>query len=61
MKIIAGDNLARDIVSDVLVCSDVNEYYGSRIVEMLNDEQGALAPWYYRLVPDDHVLYKWQP
>lgn len=61
MKIIASDNFARDNVSDYLVCSDVSEHYGTRFVEMLNRESGEHGPRYYRLVPDDHVLYTWEP
>lgn len=61
MKIIASDNFARETVDEVLVCSGVNEYYGNRIIEMLNSAQGALASSYYRLVSDDYVLYTWEP
>lgn len=60
MKIIASDNFARETVSDYLVCSDVSEHYGHRFVEMLNRESGVHGR-HYRLVPDDHVLYTWEP
>ena len=61
MKIIASDNFARETVSDYLVCSDVSEYYGNLFVDVLNSRGGVHSPRYYRLVPDDHVLYTWEP
>lgn len=61
MKVIGSCNFSKDTVSDILVCSGVNEYYGDRIVEALNKENGDYGPTYYRLVPDDHVLYEWEP
>lgn len=61
MKIIASDNFARETRSDDLVCENVGEHYGNKIVEMLNREGGPNGPYYYRLVPDDHVLYTWEP
>lgn len=61
MKIIASDNFSRDYVSDSLVCENINEGYGNMIVDFLNRHNGDDGPRYYRLVPDDHALYKWEP
>jgi hypothetical protein len=61
MKIIATDNFSRDYVSDYLVCENVNEGYGNMIVDILNRRNGDDGPRYYRLVPNDHELYKWEP
>ena len=61
MKIIGTDNFSRDHVSDFLVCSNVNEYYGKLIVDRLNEINGDTGPRYFQLVPDDYVLYVWEP
>lgn len=61
MKIIGIDNFSREYVSDFLVCLNVNEYYGKLIVDQLNQLNGSNGPTYFRLVPDDHVLYVWEP
>lgn len=61
MKIICSDNFNRETHSDELVCENVSEYNGARIVALLNEAEGARSPNFYRLVPDDHVLYSWEP
>ena len=61
MKIIATDNFCRETVSDSLVCENVSEYYGNLIINLLNDKNGPNSPEYYKLVPDNHVLYNWEP
>jgi hypothetical protein len=61
MKVIGTDNFSRDSVSDFLVCTNVCEFYGEMIVNMLNKNNGDNGPTFYRLVPDDHVLYEWEP
>jgi hypothetical protein len=61
MKIIRVDNFDREDISDVLVAENVHEYYGKRLVAFLNEEfSGEHSPDYYRLVEDDHVLYKFE-
>jgi hypothetical protein len=61
MKIICVDNFDRDSVDDKLICSNVDRYYGEKIVEMLNNcFSGDHSPLFYKLVEDNYVLYKYQ-
>jgi len=58
MKIIRVDNFDRTNVDDVLVCENINEYYGMFIVEFLNKKfSGDFDPDYFELVEDDRMLY----
>lgn len=62
MKIICTDNFGRETVNDRLVCENVNEFYGSKIVEFLNERySGDYSSDFYRLVNDDYRLYVWEP
>jgi hypothetical protein len=58
MKIIAVDNFARESVADILIAENVNEYMGKRIVDALNDKQHENSQEWFRLVPDDYVLWR---
>ncbi len=61
MKIICVDNFARETHDDVLVCENVNEYYGKFLVNLLNDNlSGENSADFYRLVEDNHKLYKYE-
>ena len=58
MKIIRVDNFERTIVDDVLVCENINEYYGMFVVEFLNKKfSGDFDPDYFELVEDNRMLY----
>lgn len=63
MKIISVDNFNRETVSDILVCENIEaKQYGDCMVKALNDKfSGEDASRYYRLVPNDHKLYKFEP
>ena len=62
MKIVQVDNFNRDTVSDKLIAENVNEYFGKFLVEALNKKYvDDYSPEYYRLMPDDYKLYKWEP
>lgn len=61
MKIICKDNFDRETVDDHLVAENVSEYYGNRIVKMLNDKEGENSENYYKLVEDGYKLYKFEP
>ena len=61
MKIICIDNYGRETHNDQLICENVNEFYGKRIVEMLNDAEDERSPHFYKLVNDSHILYKFEP
>jgi len=61
MKIIEVDNFNRDNVSDTLVCENVNKQFGKIIVDGLNKRlSGDGSAYFYRLVEDDYVLYKFE-
>jgi hypothetical protein len=61
MKIIQIDNFNRDEVSDILVCEGVTSYYGEAIVAGLNEQfSGDNSSFYFRLVLDEYVLYKFE-
>ncbi|MGV2640222.1 hypothetical protein GNF86_02035 [Clostridium perfringens] len=58
MKIVFVDNIGdKSWFSDVLVCENVNEKFGTKIEKMLNNELNDEA-YAYLLVEDDYELYK---
>lgn len=63
MKIIGVDNYAREDKSDGLVAENVSEFHGKIMVEALNAKlcRGDSDPIFYKLVPDDHKLYTFEP
>lgn len=62
MKIIAKSNFDKETQSDELIADNIlNEYYGEMIVRFLNESSGDHSPNFYKLVPDDYVLYVWEP
>ena len=62
MKIVGTSNFDRDTINDILVCENVQEPWGEFIVRALNNQFGGeLATYYFRMKPDDYVLYKWEP
>ena len=62
MKIIGVDDFDREHVSDVLIVENVDEYYGQVITDLLNEKWGGeTANRFYKLVPDDHKLYVFEP
>ncbi len=62
MKIIGVDNFDRENHSDILVAESLNEYYAKTIVEFLNNKYGnEYAPYYFRVVPDNYKLYRFEP
>jgi len=40
MKIISKSNFDNEFVNDVLVCDNVNQYFGQKIVDLLNSPVG---------------------
>jgi hypothetical protein len=60
VKVIRTDNLDRDHVSDELVCSGIHAVIGKFVVDALNERYRDRDYW-YRLVPDDHKLYVFEP
>jgi hypothetical protein len=61
MKIICTDNFDRETENDSLVCENVNEDMGNKIVSLLLSEEHEHSPNFYKLVPDDYKLYVWEP
>jgi hypothetical protein len=61
MKIIGISNFDLESVNDVLICENVNRYYGEIIVTTLNNRAGPNAQYYYKLKDDDYELYKFEP
>lgn len=60
MKIICTDNYARETRSDRLICENISEYWGTIIVQSLNHGREHSED-FFRLVPDDHKLYVFNP
>ena len=58
MKIIAVDNFDRESVADKLIAENVSEYWGKRIVDALNEKLHEDSLYYFKLVPDDYVLWR---
>lgn len=62
MKIICVDNFGDEAVSDVLVAIRVNVDYGKIMTDVLNHScSGDNSSYFYELVEDDYVLYKFEP
>ena len=60
-KVIAVDNYDRDSVSDRLIEDRLTETHAVERAEQLNRETGANASWFFKAVPDDYELHKWEP
>lgn len=59
MKIIKIDNFDRESISDVLVATNVSNYYAPIIARMLNKAlSGVSSQNFYKDVEDDHKLYE---
>jgi hypothetical protein len=58
MKIIAVDNFARESVADTFIAESVNEHWGKRIVNALNDKRHMSSADWFELVEDDYVLWR---
>lgn len=63
MKIIYSDNIPDDTSSEYLWLENVNltMEVGQCICDKLNKGLGDHQGMYYRVVPDNHKLYKWEP
>jgi hypothetical protein len=62
MKIICVDNFDRENVSDQLVAENVPKHYAEFLVEKLNDKfSGSSSSSFFRVVPDDHILFVFEP
>ena len=61
MKIIRVDNFDKDFISDGLIAENVNEFFAKLIAKLLNKYTGVNSQDYFKAVPDDHKLYKFEP
>jgi hypothetical protein len=61
-KIIGVSNFDNETVSDTLVCEGMTQYWAKAI---FNDCVGKLNTeydyYFYKIVPQDYKLYKWEP
>lgn len=61
MKIVGIDNYDRETVDDVLVCEHVHDGYAQKLIEFLNAQCHEAQARFFRLVPDDYPLRRWEP
>lgn len=62
MKIIWCDNFDRETVSERLVADNIQSLReGELMLEALTKTCTETGSNWYRLEPDDYVLYKWEP
>ncbi len=54
MKIVKIDNYNRDYIPDVLICENINKYYGDKVIAALNINPQDSD--YFILVEDTYVL-----
>ena len=62
-KIIYSDNIPTDMSSEYLWLDGVPRDLAQRVCDKLNENEhlGDRQGPYYRVVGDDHKLYKWEP
>lgn len=61
MKIIATSNYDLESVDDFLIAENVNIYYGTIIVELLQNRTREDDKYWPILVKDNYELHKWEP
>lgn len=60
MKIIYSDNIPTDMSSETLWMENVDENWGKRVCDKLNEKLGDYQGPFYRVVEDNHKLYKFE-
>lgn len=60
MKIIYSDNIPTDTSSETLWLDNVDASWGQRVCDKLNERLGNYQGPFYKVVPDDHKLYKFE-
>jgi hypothetical protein len=60
MKIIAVDNFNRETHDDKLICENIDIYYAKLIVRLLNDSYGESSDTFFKVVENDHKLYRYE-
>jgi len=63
VKIIGADNFDRDNVDDKLICENLTDWMANFITIALNEKycKGDGALTYYKAVPNDYKLRKFEP
>lgn len=61
MKIVGYSNFDIETVNDFIVCENVNKVFGPTMLKALTDMVTDNSTYYYKLVPDDYKLHKWEP
>lgn len=56
-KVIGISNFNLESVSDTLIHENMNEEIAKKEVELLNSKCHDFSTYYYKVVPDDYVLY----
>lgn len=62
-KIIGTSNFDNERVDDILVCENISsELTGKIILEAVKRQyESNSSRYYYKLVPQEHTLYTWEP
>jgi hypothetical protein len=60
-KIVAKDNYDRENVSDYVVAENMNSYWAKKIFEHLEKLNSEYNETYLVLVPQEQMIYKFEP
>jgi len=61
MKIVATSNYSLDNYSEWVIASNLNEYMGKYIVELMIKDMHEGEDMFPVLKPDDYVPFVWEP
>ena len=63
MKIIKVDSFDREGpgFDPIFICGGITKEHADIVCQQLNDAEWEHSPNFYRVVPDDYVLTKWEP
>lgn len=57
MKIIRVNYYDKTRMRDAIICDNINEFYGKRIVGLLNSAIASYSTFRFELVDDDYILF----
>lgn len=60
-KIVYSDNVPDDTSSETLWLDSIDADVAQRVCDKLNERLGDRQGSFFRVVADDHKLYKWEP
>jgi|APFre7841882654_1041346.scaffolds.fasta_scaffold57668_2 hypothetical protein len=61
VQIILASNYDEESVSEILVSKDTVKSFAQQIVKIMNNHCGPDGTYYYKVVPLDYKLHKFQP